>query len=64
MHREMGHENEVSTMCVAWKNRPESVFAEEYPDELPVGYCQHGMRHLPFGVSYDVAAQKILSKND
>jgi Putative prokaryotic signal transducing protein len=32
-------------------------------DELPAAYCQHGMLHLPFGVSYGVAAQKILSKN-
>jgi len=33
-------------------------------DELPAGYCQHGMLHLSFGVSYGVAVQKILSKND
>jgi hypothetical protein len=32
--------------------------------ELPAGYCQHGRFHLPFGVSYGVAAQKILGKND
>ena len=31
-------------------------------DELPAGYCQHGRLHLPFGVSYGVAAQKILGK--
>ena len=31
-------------------------------DELPVAYCQHGMLHLPFGVSYGVAAQKILGE--
>jgi hypothetical protein len=30
-------------------------------DELPAGYCQHRMLHVPFGVSYSVAAQKILS---
>jgi hypothetical protein len=33
-------------------------------DELPAGYCQHGMLHVPFGVSYGAAVQKILSKND
>ncbi len=33
-------------------------------DELPAGYCQHGRLHVPFGVSYGVAVQKILSKND
>jgi hypothetical protein len=32
-------------------------------DELPAGYCQHGKVHLPFGVSYGVAAQKILSNH-
>ena len=31
-------------------------------DELPEGYCQHGMLHLPFGGSYGVAAHKILDK--
>ena len=29
-------------------------------DELPAGYCEHGRLHLPFGVSYSVAVQKIL----
>jgi len=33
-------------------------------DELPAGYCQHGRLHLPFGVSYGVAAQKILGNKD
>lgn len=33
-------------------------------DELPAGYCQHGRLRLPFGVSYGVAAQKLLGKND
>lgn len=33
-------------------------------DELPAGYCQHVRLHLPFGVSYGVAAQKILSEKD
>jgi hypothetical protein len=33
-------------------------------DELPAGYRQHGRLHLPFGVSYGVAAPKILGKND
>ena len=33
-------------------------------DELPAGYCQHGMLHLSFGVSYGVAVQKSLSKNE
>ncbi len=33
-------------------------------DALPAGYCQHGMLHVPFGVSYGDAVQKILSKND
>ena len=31
-------------------------------DELPTDYCQHGKLHLPFGVSYGVAAQKVLSE--
>jgi hypothetical protein len=29
-------------------------------DELPAGYCQHRKLHVPFGVSYGVAAQKML----
>jgi hypothetical protein len=33
-------------------------------DEFPPGYCQHELLHLPFGVSYGVAAQKILGKID
>jgi hypothetical protein len=33
-------------------------------DEFPSGYCQHELLHLPFGVSYGVAAQKILGKLD
>ncbi len=33
-------------------------------DELPAGYCQHGRLHLPFGVSYGVAAQKILGNKN
>jgi hypothetical protein len=33
-------------------------------DELPVAYCQHGKLHVPFGVSYGVVAQKILSTKD
>jgi hypothetical protein len=33
-------------------------------DELPAGYCQHGKLHVPFGVSYGVAARKILSNHD
>jgi hypothetical protein len=33
-------------------------------DELPVDYCQHGKLHVPFGVSYGVAAQKILGKKN
>lgn len=33
-------------------------------DELPPGYCEHELLHLPFGVSYGVAAQKILGKID
>ena len=33
-------------------------------DELPEGYCQHGRLHLPFGATYGVAAQKILSTKD
>jgi hypothetical protein len=33
-------------------------------DELPADYCQHGKLHLPFGVSYGVAAQKILGKKN
>jgi hypothetical protein len=33
-------------------------------DELPAGYCQHRRLHLPFGVSYGVAAQEILNKQD
>lgn len=33
-------------------------------DELPAGYCQHRMLHLPFGSSYGVAAQKILGERD
>jgi hypothetical protein len=33
-------------------------------DEIPAGYCQRGRLHVPFGVSYGVAAQKILSKNE
>ncbi len=32
-------------------------------DELPAGYCQHGRLHVPFGVSYGVAAQKMLDNN-
>jgi hypothetical protein len=31
-------------------------------DEFPPGYCQHELLRLPFGVSYGVAAQKILGK--
>jgi hypothetical protein len=33
-------------------------------DELPAGYCQHGRFHVPYGVSYSVAARKILGKQD
>jgi hypothetical protein len=33
-------------------------------DELPAAYCQHGTLHVPFGTSYGVAAQKVLSKID
>ena len=33
-------------------------------DELPAGYCQHGRLHVPFGVSYGVAAQQFLGRND
>ena len=33
-------------------------------DELPTVYCQRGLLHLPFGVSYGVAAQKILDNKD
>ncbi len=33
-------------------------------DELPAGYCQHRRLHLPFGVSYGVAAQEILNQQD
>ena len=33
-------------------------------DELPAGYCQHGKLHVPFGVSYGVAAQKILGNKN
>jgi len=33
-------------------------------DELPADYCQHGRLHLPFGVSYGVAAQKVLGKKN
>ena len=33
-------------------------------DELPAGYSQHERLHLPFGVSYGDAAQKILGKKD
>ncbi len=33
-------------------------------DELPAGYCHHGRLDLPYGVSYGVAAQKILGNND
>ena len=29
-------------------------------DELPTSYCQHERLHVPFGVSYGIAAQKIL----
>jgi hypothetical protein len=29
-------------------------------DELPAGYCQRGMLHVPFGVSYGAAAQGFL----
>lgn len=31
-------------------------------DELPIDYCQHRRLHLPFGVSYGVAVQKMLDK--
>ena len=31
-------------------------------DELPASYCQRGRLHVPFGVSYGVAAQQILGK--
>jgi hypothetical protein len=33
-------------------------------DELPENYSQHGRLHLPFGVSYGVAAHQILGNND
>jgi hypothetical protein len=33
-------------------------------DELPAGYCQHRRLHVPYGVSYSVAARKILGKQD
>ena len=33
-------------------------------DELPAGYCQHRRLHVPFGVSYGVAAQKMLTNKD
>jgi hypothetical protein len=29
-------------------------------DELPAGYCQHRRLHVPFGVSYGFAAEKML----
>jgi hypothetical protein len=32
-------------------------------DEFPAGYCQHRKLHVPFGVSYGIAATKILGKN-
>ena len=30
------------------------------PTSCPHDYCEHGRLHLPFGISYGVAAQKIL----
>jgi hypothetical protein len=48
--------------------RPEAVAKLKEPrsctDELPADYCQRGRLHLPFGVSYGVAAQRILGKKD
>ncbi len=33
-------------------------------DELPAGYCQRGILHVPFGVTYGDAVQKILGETD
>jgi hypothetical protein len=33
-------------------------------DELPAGYCHRGRLHVPYGVSYGVAAREILGKQD
>jgi hypothetical protein len=53
---DIGHSDEVA---IAKLNELRSC-----NDELPADYCQHGRLHLPFGVSYGVAAQKMLDSKD